>query len=221
MLRFQRNPGFKLLSPRRFQPRGRFANFQVCLFVKLAAGLFLQNSAFFNLFTAVASEMTAHWFSNFFQVIFYFVCLFVCLFVKLAYLSPISPNSNDMVPISRNLKKGTCCWKSLKCSNFTLSYQSLFFSEIQTMNFFNFFFQISTNLSPVHLLKRGKKAQSIYSQSFLFFQIRIERFFLAKFQFFAVFELFLFVCLFVLSFLPFIPLLYTLCWKSIAYLQYS
>ena len=104
MLRFQRNPGFKLLSPRRFQPRGRFANFQVCLFVKLAAGLFLQNSAFFNLFTAVASEMTAHWFSNFFQVIFYFVCLFV----KLAYLSPISPNSNDMVPISRNLKKGTC-----------------------------------------------------------------------------------------------------------------
>ena len=79
MLRFQRNPGFKLLSPRRFQPRGRFANFQVCLFVKLAAGLFLQNSAFFNLFTAVASEMTAHWFSNFFQVIFYFVCLFVCL----------------------------------------------------------------------------------------------------------------------------------------------
>ena len=105
MLRFQRNPGFKLLSPRRFQPRGRFANFQVCLFVKLAAGLFLQNSAFFNLFTAVASEMTAHWFSNFFQVIFYFVCLFVCLFVKLAYLSPISPNSNDMVPISGNLKK--------------------------------------------------------------------------------------------------------------------
>ena len=51
MLRFQRNSGFKLLSPRRFQPRGRFANFHVCLFVKLAAGPFWQSSACFSLFT--------------------------------------------------------------------------------------------------------------------------------------------------------------------------
>ena len=51
MLRFQRNSGFKLLLPRRFQPRGRFANFHVCLFVKLAAGPFWQRSACFSLFT--------------------------------------------------------------------------------------------------------------------------------------------------------------------------
>ena len=51
MLRFQRNSGFKLLLPRRFQPRGRFANFHVCLFVKLAAGPFWQSSACFSLFT--------------------------------------------------------------------------------------------------------------------------------------------------------------------------
>ena len=51
MLRFQRNSGFKLLLPRRFQPQGRFANFHVCLFVKLAAGPFWQSSACFSLFT--------------------------------------------------------------------------------------------------------------------------------------------------------------------------
>ena len=44
MHRFQRNSGFKLLFQSYFQPRGRFFNFHVCLFVKLAAGLFFQKT---------------------------------------------------------------------------------------------------------------------------------------------------------------------------------
>ena len=44
MHRFQRNSGFKLLFQSYFQPRGRFFNFHVCLFVKLAAGLFFSKN---------------------------------------------------------------------------------------------------------------------------------------------------------------------------------
>ena len=61
MLRFQRNSGFKLLFWWAFQPRGRFFNFHVCLFVKLAAGLILQNSAFFSLFTPNSNDMAPKW----------------------------------------------------------------------------------------------------------------------------------------------------------------
>ena len=68
MLRFQRNSGFKLLFWRAFQPRGRFSIFHVCLFVKLAAGLFLQNSAFFSLLLRIRTIWHRNEIFKFFQL---------------------------------------------------------------------------------------------------------------------------------------------------------
>ena len=56
MLRFQRNSGFKLLFQSYFQPRGRFFNFHVCLFVKLAAGLFFSKNTDFFLSSPLSSN---------------------------------------------------------------------------------------------------------------------------------------------------------------------
>ena len=67
LVRFQRNSGFKLLFQSYFEPRGRFFSFQVRLFVRLAAGLVLQNSAFFSLSSLLSpSRQTNDKFGNFF-----------------------------------------------------------------------------------------------------------------------------------------------------------
>ena len=74
MHRFQRNSGFKLLFQSYFQPRGRFFNFHVCLFVKLAAGLFFSKNTdgvtfcnFLPFFTSLVKRtiILVFFFSNF------------------------------------------------------------------------------------------------------------------------------------------------------------